>query len=171
MKIECTINNYFKTYNEARGVAQSKKKILKTKSSKCSNYLTSYIISIIFIILLITLISLTKSLCLFNLGCVLLSLEVIKDIFAITFDLVMYSRRKKMNLKSIITLDEEGLTDASFQGIKMIFNWNKIKGVVIKKYSITILTDTSCYFYFDISNKNNIIKALEKYASKDIIIS
>ena len=52
----------------------------------------------------------------------------------------------------------------------MIFNWDKIKAVVIKKYSVTILTDTNVYFYFDIKLKEDIIKCIKKYGSKTLII-
>lgn len=170
MKIECTINNYFKTYNEARGVVLSKKKILKSQSSKCLNYLTRNIIIILLIIALIALLSLTTNIYLINLIYLLILLEVITIVFAITNCIILYLYRKKKNFKSIITLNKEGLTDTSFQGIKMIFSWDKIKGIVIKKYSITILTDTSCFFYFDITSKKEIIAALEKYGNKDLII-
>ena len=170
MKIECTIENYFKTYNEAKGVVLSKKKILKSKSPKCLNYLTRNIIVILLIIVLAVLIPFTTNICLISLIYILILLEVITISLAITNYVTLYLYRKKRNFKSIITLHKEGLTDTSFQGIKMIFSWDKIKGIVIKKYSITILTDTSCFFYLDIRNKKDIEKALDKYASKDLII-
>lgn len=170
MKIECTIENYFKTYNEAKGVVLSKKKILKSKSPKCLNYLTRNIIVILLIIVLAVLIPFTTNICLISLIYILILLEVITISLAITNYVTLYLYRKKRNFKSIITLNKEGLTDTSFQGIKMIFSWDKIKGIVIKKYSITILTDTSCFFYLDIRNKKDIEKALDKYASKDLII-
>ena len=55
-------------------------------------------------------------------------------------------------------------------GIKMTFNWDKVLGVVIGKYTVTILTDTPCYFYFKIDDKRKIIKVLEKYGEEDKII-
>lgn len=170
MKIECTIENYFKTYNEAKGVVLSKKKILKSKSPKCLNYLTRNIIVILLIIVLAVLIPFTTNICLISLIYILILLEVITISLAITNYVTLYLYRKKRNFKSIITLNKEGLTDTSFQGIKMIFSWDKIKGIVIKKYSITILTDTTCFFYLDIRNKKEIEKALDKYASKALII-
>lgn len=170
MKIECTIENYFKTYNEAKGVVLSKKKILKSKSPKYLNYLTRNIIVILLIIVLAVLIPFTTNICLISLIYILILLEVITISLAITNYVTLYLYRKKRNFKSIITLNKEGLTDTSFQGIKMIFSWDKIKGIVIKKYSITILTDTSCFFYLDIRNKKEIEKALDKYASKALII-
>ncbi len=170
MEIECIINNYFKTYNEAKDVANSKKKILKSQSPKCLNYLNRNIIAILLIITLAASMPFTTNLCLINLIYTLILLEVITVLFAITNYIMAYLYRKKRNFKSIITLNEEGLTDTSFQGIKMIFSWDKIKGIVIKKYSITILTDTPCFFYLDIKNKKDIENAIEKYASKDLII-
>lgn len=170
MKIECNINNYFKTHNEARGVVLSKRKILKNKNPKCLNYLTRNIILIILIAILVVLLFLTGNNNLRCFGCFLVFLEIISIIFIIICNIRMYTFRKKRNFKSIITIDKEGITDTSFMGIKMIFNWSKIKGVVIKKYSITILTDTPVYFYFDISSKKDILGAIKKYASKDLII-
>ena len=65
-------------------------------------------------------------------------------------------------------IDDNGITNDSFQNIKMIFSWDKIKMMIVKKYSITILTDTSCYFFFDISKKDEIEKALFKNIIKKI---
>ena len=52
----------------------------------------------------------------------------------------------------------------------MIFSFDKIKCIVVGKYTVTILTDTPVYFYFDISKKEDIIEAIEKYGDKDKII-
>ena len=49
----------------------------------------------------------------------------------------------------------------------MIFSWDKIKGFVVGKYTVTILTDTPIYFYFNISKKDEILKAIEKYEPRD----
>lgn len=84
MKIECTIENYFKTYNEAKGVVLSKKKILKSKSPKCLNYLTRNIIVILLIIVLAVLIPFTTNICLISLIYILILLEVITISLAIT---------------------------------------------------------------------------------------
>lgn len=67
-------------------------------------------------------------------------------------------------------IDENGITDESYYGIKMILKWEKITGVVIGKHTITILTDTPVYFYFDIAKKEDVIKAIDKYGNKDLII-
>lgn len=171
MKIECTINNYFKTYNEARGVVLNKKKILRKRNSRCMNYLTRILLTLLFVLLIVIMMSITKSLCLYDLGVIILFIELVNIAFTLASNITFYVFRKKRNFTSTIVINEEGLIDTSFQGIKMIFSWDKIKGVVIKKYSITILTDTSCYFYFDIKSKEDILKAVEKYGSKDLIIS
>ena len=52
----------------------------------------------------------------------------------------------------------------------MVFNWNKIKGIVLGTYSITILTDTPYYFTFSIDSKEAIIRALVEYGYEDKII-
>lgn len=161
MFINCTIKNYFKTYNEARGVALSKKKIIKRRSPKCFNYFTKLLLFLFCLTFLILFISFIQTANLQYFEYILIFLEVIAIAFAITNNIALYSYRKKKDFKSTILLNEEGLTDTSFQGIKMIFSWNKIKAVVIKKYSITILTDTSCYFYFDITSKEDIVATLK----------
>lgn len=170
MKIECNINNYLKTYNEVKGVVKSKNRILKNKNSNCLNNITRIIISLICLIILITYMNLSNILFLNNTSYILAFISSIYITFCIIYNIKIYSYRKKMNFQSTIVLNKEGLTDTSFQGIKMIFSWSKIKGIVIKKNSITILTDTTCYFYFDISCKEDILSALDKYATRDLII-
>lgn len=171
MKIESNVgNNYFKIYSESHGVAINKNKILKAKKSKCLNYFQMILIIFLSILILSILLILLNN-------CYTLSLSILFITFNIVFIslsllqiISTYFYRKSKKFNNSIIIDKEGITDNSFQGIKMVFSWDKIKGVVIKKYSITILTDTRCYFYFDISNKDDIIKSVNKYGSKDLII-
>ena len=84
--------------------------------------------------------------------------------------ITLYKFRKEQGFDNTVTFSKEGMIDESFYGIKMTFKWEKVLAVVIKKYTITILTDTPAYFYFNITEKNNILKALEKYQVKDKVI-
>ena len=76
---------------------------------------------------------------------------------------------KKNNFINEILINEDGITDKSFYDIKINLNWSKIKALVIKKKTLTFLTDTSLYFFFDINEKGTIIKAINKY-NKDLPI-
>lgn len=114
--------NYFKCYDEARGVAMNKRYILKTKKTNFFSY-TDYVYSIFCILLFISLAILflsptelgTLSICLMLLDFVFLLVASINTYY-------MYNcRRGKMPLEVLV--DEYGITNSSFYGIKMIFNW------------------------------------------------
>ena len=85
--------------------------------------------------------------------------------------LTIYRFRKKQKFNNTIIIDKNGITDESYYGIKMIFSFDKINAIVVGKYTVTILTDTPCYFYFDVKEKENIIKAIEKYNKEVRIIN
>lgn len=82
----------------------------------------------------------------------------------------IYNIRKKQQFSNMILIDKDGITDESYYGIKMMFKWEKITGIVIGKHTVTVLTDTPVYFYFEISKKDDIIKAVEEYGNKNLII-
>ena len=171
MKIKCDLTNkFFTCYSEARGVAGSKRKILKTKKVNKMNYFTQTLLIYLLILLLCILMLFLKDFCF----CMLSSLIVLLDVIYLSFEAIkltiLYDFRKKMKFKSIVILDEDGLTDTSYYGIKMVFGWDKIKAVVIKKNSVTILTNTPCFFYFDIKQKDNILEAVDKYSKKVLIV-
>lgn len=169
MKIKSNMkNSFFKNYNEAKGIALSKKKILKNNTNKVPTYLT-YILITIILLCSITILSYhldkTKTI-----GTLYLITLIIYIFYVISRTIWSYKFRKKQDYQNIIILDEEGLTDKSFYGIKITFTWDKIKAFVIKKYTITVLTDTNLYFFFDIKEKEEILKAIEKYHNSAIII-
>ena len=164
MKINSDISkDFFSLFDEARGIALRRKKILKNKSSKCLTYMQRklLILSIMFVVSLFFLI----------LCCWIVALvAVVYLIHAITTIALVYFYRKDQDFKNTITIDKHGITDESYFGIKMTFRWEKITGVVIGKRTVTILTDMPIYFYFDISSKDDIIKAIEKYGDSKKII-
>ena len=129
---------------------------------------------VIFIILYI--ISLLSSLLCCNgcniifFSCLIYLISIIYLIITFCNVISIYNFRKKHNFKNSIVIDKNGITDESYHGIKMIFKWEKIIGIVISKYTVTILTDTPVYFYFNISKKDDVISAIEKYGDKEKII-
>ena len=70
----------------------------------------------------------------------------------------------KNKIEDAISYDHSKCKD-----IEILFKWNRIAGVVIKEYSVTILTKGSVYFFFDIKEKDKILKAIKKY-NKDILV-
>ena len=165
-------NNFFNCFNEARGIAMHKDSIISSKTNNCLSYietkLLSFIIMIVFSLVLYVFsyfnchyIMLSRLLYLF--AC----LYFIATLITI---LKFYNRYKYQRFESSVIMDRHGITDESYYGIKMIFSWDKITGVVIGKYTITFLTNTPCYFYFSISEKERIMKILSKYKQKQKII-
>ena len=173
MKINTDLkNNFIICYDEARGVSFYKRKILKYKKNKSF----SFILTQIFFITLLLIISISFSLlstCNKNIYLISNTFYVISIIYfyyAIISMLCSYFFRKKNNFNNIVTFNKEGIIDESFRGLKIIVKWDKVLGIVVGKNTITILTDTPIYFYFDIKEKDNIFKVLEKYNINDKVI-
>ena len=82
------------------------------------------------------------------LGILFIALDIIFLTITVVSTYYMYICRKKSPILDVI-IDKEGITNFSFYNIKMVFNWDKIKAIVVKKNSVTILTDTPIYLYFD----------------------
>ncbi len=176
MKIETDLsNNYFACFDEARGIAFHKRKILKRRKYEGYSYMYSRLILFIWILILGVIFAFicSKS----NLCCKLwffIPFIFVCDIAYLIITLInvfsLYHVRRKNNFKNNIKIDKNGITDESFYGIKMLFKWKMIKAVVIGKYTITVLTDTPVYFYFSNEDKHKIIEAVDKYANVDLII-
>ncbi len=168
MKITSNMSNkYLKHYNISKGIALNKKRILKHNTIKVPTYLTSVLITI-FLLLIFTIIFhyIDKS-------HIITIYFLVSLIFYITYSITRtiwsYNFKKKKDFINEIILDENGLTDQSFYNIKITLNWDKLKAIVIKKETITILTDTQLYFFFDLKEKEEILKTISKY-TKDIKI-
>lgn len=168
MKIESNMKNtYLKHYNIAKGIAVNKKQVLKNKTIKVPTYLISALITIVLLtIFLVIFCLIDKSKIITILYLTMLIVYIFYVIIRTTWS---YNFKKKKNFLNEIILDEEGLTDQSFYGIKITLNWSKLKAIVIKKQTITILTDTNLYFFFDINEKEEILKAINRY-NKDLTI-
>lgn len=160
--------SYLRNYNEAKGIAVNKKRVLKHKTNKVPTYLSSVLITIILLLTCTILFSLIDSSNIFkNIFLTILitytSYSILRTIWSVNF-------KKKQNYLNTIVIDENGITDSSFYNIKININWNKITAIVIKKYTITFITDTHLYFFFDISKKEEILEQVKKYSKENLVI-
>lgn len=157
--------NMYKCYSEARGIAQNKRLVLRKKKAKTFTFLTTSIINTILLLIILLCVVLY-----FNLSFLLLFLSLVPLVLSHIY-IFFYLRKIKKRRKIFYNIfDKDGIHDDSFHGIKMLFTWKKVKAVVIGKYSIVILTDTPCYFYYGMDVKNDIIEAVELYSRKNKII-
>ncbi len=171
MKISCDISqNYFNCYSESKGVAVHRQSILKKKKPNRLNYYTEILIACLAILIISFLLTLTKDMFWWLFASLLALIDII-FLFIIIFNfLFVFTFRHKQKFKNTIILDDNGLTYTSVYNIKVNFAKEKLQALVIKKHTVTILTDTPCYFYFDINTKEKILEALKKYKYKTMII-
>lgn len=156
----------FRCYDEAMGVAINKKSVLKKRKANTLSYSGTFaFLSISYFLLSIFLSHFNGYFC--EVGSQLLTFAAILFLCMIIIRVIHYFKRKKCEVVTIINKD--GITDTSFYGMKLLINWEKIEAVVIKKHSITILTNTPIILYFDKSLEEKIIKCVKKY-KKDIVI-
>lgn len=169
MKITFDKNkSYFRSFDESRGVAMNKKYVLKHKKTNVFSY-TDYMFCIILLSFCLGVIvfyintpyKFVLSSFFIFFGFLFLSISAMSTYY------MCHYRRKASQLE--ILFDKEGITNCSYYGIKMMFSWDKIEAIVIKKHSATILTDTPVYFYFDKEQEEELLKIVKKY-KKDILI-
>ena len=170
MKIKSNIKKkYFACMNESMGVNLNKKYILKTKKVNDYTY-TEHILYVLIIILLISAIfailrtDFSILLSMITIFCAALYLLATGIVI-----LMGYLGRKRVNFKNEIIIEEDGLTDMSYYGIKTTVAWDQVEAVVIRKNAIVILTNTPLYFYFDKNKKKDIINGIKKY-KEDILV-
>lgn len=168
MKIKSDMKtNYLKHYNESRGIALNRKKILKTNTNKVPTAFQCFIITtLILIIPTILFFIIDKSKIVFILFLVMTTIYIIYEILRTIWS---YNFKKKSNFINEITIDESGIIDSSFYGITINIKPENIKAIVIKRNTVTILTHISIYFFFNIKEKDIIINEIKKY-NKDIKI-
>lgn len=170
MKIKSNIKkNYFTCMNESMGVNLNKNYILKYKKNTDYTY-TEHTLYVTIIILLVSAIfailrtNLSIFLSMMAIFCAALYLLAV---FIVV--LMGYRGRKKVNFKNEVEINEHGITDASYYGIKMTLNWDQIEAIVVRKNTVVILTNTPIYFYFDKNKKKDIINTSKKY-KEDILV-
>lgn len=174
MKIKCDIsNNYFSIYNETLNVARHRQRIIKKGKANKLNFFPHLLLNFTLWFALAIIIYLVTKPC-GSCSTLFFSLIVFFDLVYLVIELIrftlIHSYRHTKCFKGECLLDEDGLTNDSYYDIKITFKWSKIKAVVIKKHSVTILTDTPFYFYFDIGCEEDILKCVKKYSKDTLII-
>lgn len=173
MKIDMDIsNNYFNCFDESRGIVINRNRVLKNKSSKVLSYMKTK--ALVFLMLFgVSLVLMIFSFFISKLFIIFIFMFIVSFVYIIFGLLESYFsyryRRSKNFFKSII-INEEGIINANYYDIKMIFGWDKINAVVIGTYSITILTTTPYYFTFSIDVKEKLISSLVEYGYENKII-
>lgn len=74
-----------------------------------------------------------------------------------------YKMEKKKNHSGKLEINEKGISDTSDSGMTIAVDWNRVELAVIKKHTITFVTNTLIVFFVNIELKEDIIKALNKY--------
>ena len=160
---------YLRNYNEAKGIVVNKKRVLKHKTNKVQTYLTSALITITLLSICTILFSIIDSSNIFKTIFLVLLITYISYSIIRTIGSILL-KKNQIDLINTITIDENGITDKSFFKIKINLSWDKIKAVVVKKYTVTFITDTQLYFFFDIKDKEEILKQVKKYSKETLII-
>lgn len=172
MNIEYDLNqNYFKCYNEAQGVILNRKKIIKNPKKRITTYLGNaslLFIEILAIFLICLMVDRTGYLTKFAYFMLYFAIFA-TFIYLISF-YYSYSLEKKKNHSGTLKFSSEGITDEAFDGTIVTMKWDKIQALVIKKYTLTFITDSQIFFFINISLKKEILEALNKYNDKLLII-
>lgn len=161
--------SYLKHYNEAKGIAVNKKRVLKYKTNKVPTYLASALITITLLSIGTILFSIIDSSNIFKTIFLVLLITYMSYSIIRTISSVLL-KKNQIDLINTIVIDEEGITDKSFFKIKINVSWDKIPAVVVKKHTVTFITDTKLFFFFDIKNKEEILKLVKKYSQNTLII-
>ena len=171
MKIKSNLlNNFFTIYGDAKGIARNKKIIAKTKGIIYINYYLELFIRFIALMVIGYYFFYSKNQLISLFAFVFLVVTISLYIVKILSIFIVYEQKYKNDFISSVTIDERGIIDESFYGIKMLFKWNKIVGVIVGKHSVVILTDTPIYFFFSKRDSKKIIKTIERYHKNTMII-
>ncbi len=167
MEFNCKIDkNFWSCFNEARGVALFKRSVLNSKKKLIPTYL-GFILFLLGVVLGLGILFsfFTKLKWLFYLFFLLAILIVLSHFFYL---IEIFYYHHKLAGKTII--DEKGITNNSYRNITIIFNWNKIKAIVITKHAVTILTDTPYYFFFSNDQKEELLKVVKKQKKEKLVL-
>ena len=104
----------------------------------------------------------------------LLSFVLFIVFFYLLFVLIIIKRHTKITLNEnvYIKIDEDGIEDIYENKISTKLYWDYIEHIIINKYSICVVPKSSYSILIgtDISNKDDMIKALKKYKKIDLLI-
>lgn len=166
--------NYFKCYNESQGIIVNKNEIIKNPKFKLYNYVEKGLINILLIIIILICSKVLEYMLGPNIFTRILELisNVSLGLMILYFVLFYfgYSIEKGRKHEGYLEVDSEGIKDFSSDGMVVGFSWENIKAVVIKKHTINILTDNSIYFFIDITYKERLLIAIERYQPNLLII-
>ena len=166
MKIEDNaFTNFFKCFNEAQGVAAAKSLILKKKNPKVTTYLQNVLLIFAYVLLVSLYLLIFERLFLF-------SLVLFADLIYLFLNIFYMVERciSKDKQNGFTSINKNGLINNSYKNIEMHFSWDLIEAVVVRKNSITFLTKTPCFFFFDVANKKEIKELLKKYNKESLLI-
>lgn len=94
--------------------------------------------------------------------------------FYLVIILIIIKRHTKITLNEsvYIKIDEDGIEDIYENKISTKLYWDYIEHIIINKYSICVVPKSSYSILIgtDISNKDDMIKALKKYNKIDLLI-
>lgn len=94
--------------------------------------------------------------------------------FYLVIILIIIKRHTKITLNEsvYIKIDEDGIEDIYENKISTKLYWDYIEHIIINKYSICVVPKSSYSILIgtDISNKDDMIKALKKYKKIDLLI-
>ena len=94
--------------------------------------------------------------------------------FYLVIILIIIKRHTKItfNESVYIKIDEDGIEDIYENKISTKLYWDYIEHIIINKYSICVVPKSSYSILIgtDISNKDDMIKALKKYKKIDLLI-
>ena len=94
--------------------------------------------------------------------------------FYLVIILIITKRHTKITLNEsvYIKIDEDGIEDIYENKISTKLYWDYIEHIIINKYSICVVPKSSYSILIgtDISNKDDMIKALKKYKKIDLLI-
>lgn len=172
MNIEYNLNeNYFKCYNEAQGVILNRKKIIKNPKKRITTYLgNAGLLCLEIIIIFIICLVVDRTGYLTKLAyCMLYFAIFAVFIYLISF-YYSYFLEKKKNHSGTLKFSSDGITDEALDGTIVTMKWDKIQALVIKKHTLTFITDSQIFFFVNISLKKEILAALKKYNNKLLIV-
>lgn len=175
MKIKYDMSkNYFKYYNESQGIMLSKNDILKNPKSNIYSYTTKGIVNLLLVVLICIISRILYYFDNTNIITKLLNLVVVLSLilislYFIVFYIGYFVENKKKHIGNL-EIDAIGIKDLSDNGMIVGFTWDNIKAIVIRKNTINIITDSSIYFFIDITYKERLLKAIERYNKELLII-
>ena len=173
MKIDYDFDEeYFKYYNETNGAIYLLPKLLKNNKLKVRTYIYYMSLNCFYIFLLGLVIMFIAykidSLFLFEIACFVIGIITFFAIFFIVW-LYVCSKLEINSRKGTISIKKEGIVDENQVGNKMIFNYNNLKSVIVTKNLIVCAFNYPLMLFMPNTNKDKIIKEIEKYSDVQII--